>query len=346
MAEKHLKVLIIGMGVVGKTLVKCLTERECEIVAVVGNRNNIGADVGVLAEIGPIGVYLEKKEDLAEIIERTKPDVAIDCTLPELHDIYPHLKICAEHGLNVATTSDRTYFPWATDDGHLADELDAICKEKGVSICAFGIEDINWSTLCTALAANCFRIESITGENYCMQDNWGYEVQKGEGCGMTPEEFRAAFMSSETVERNSYTYALYSIAREMGLHVTKETNTIEPVFSKNGYYCKATGFKVEKGCALGSIRACTLETAEGITLTGKIHIVFAEDGDSAVNSWTIKGEPDMVLIQEDMHGECVTQYDVINRLPDLLNARPGFLTIADLPKPSFRAINNLGAYVK
>lgn len=345
MEERKIKVLVIGAaGVVGRSLVRYLSGRGCEIVAGTGNHNHIGEDIGVLAGIGPINVPLEKKTDLAAIIERTKPDIAVDGTLPEFKDIYPHLLICAEHGLDVATVSDRTYYPWICD-AKLADHLDAVCKKTGASICAFGVQDVNWSGLCTTLAANCYSIESIRGENWCTLDNWGADAARENGACLTPEQFEARYSAPEENSRNSYTYALYSIAEEMGLHVTKETNVVEPVYSENGYVCEKWGIVVEKGQTLGTAKVCTLETEEGIELSGTIYLVYGEKGDSSLNAWTIKGDPDMRVEQPEMHGECVTQYDVVNRLPDVLNAKPGLLTVKDLPKASFRAKKNLGDYV-
>lgn len=343
--NRKIRVLIIGAdGVIGRWLVKNLTERGCEIVAAVDVRD-VGEDVGELAGIGSIGLPIVENIDLGAIIDSSKPDVAIDCSLPDFREIYDHLMICADHGLDVLTTSDRTYYPWCINQD-MCVALDNKCKENGSSICAFGVQDVNWSGLCTVLAAGCADIKKIIGVNMCMLDAWGASGAEICGANLTPAQFEERYCAGNVEsERGSYTYALYSIADELGLHVIKETNKVMPVYSKNGYYCEACGVTIEKGNTLGTAPTCILETEEGITLQGTINYVYAENGYTSENTWRIEGDPDMYLIQEDMHGEITTQIDLMNRIPDVMNAKPGLLTVKDLPKASYRVNKNLAFYV-
>lgn len=290
---------------------------------------------------------MNESDVLAAAIQRTKPDIVVDCCVSEFETIFHHVMVCVENGVDVITTSDTTYYPRETDP-EKAEILDRACKEHGVSVCAVGIQDCNWSGLALLLMANCNHIDAIYGENWCMSDYWGAEaaVEETSAC-LTAEEFAAKHSAESGVAaRNCYTYSLYEIADELGLHVIKETNQIEPIFCKNGYTSPLNGAVIQKGLTIGRSSWSQLETEEGITLRGTFYQTFAEDGFDARNTWTIKGDPDMRIVEEDMHGECVTQYDVINRIPDVINARPGLLTVKDLPKPMFRANKNLGTYVK
>lgn len=334
MSEKKIRALILGAtGVVGTQAIQLLTEKGVEVVAALGRSRHLGEDAGEVAGIGRLGVTIESIQNLEAVIERTKPNIAIDATDPYLKNIAPYLFTCAKHGVNVITLSIEAYYPWVCDQA-LADQLDAACKEGKASIVALGIQDVNFSSICAVISGNCHKIERIHGENWCTVDCWGPMAAEDSRTACTPERFQQR--KEEGIPQNSYTYALYDIAATLGLHVTKETNDIIPTLSNRDYYCEEQELLIPAGSVIMSEQKCELETEEGITIDASIFYTWGIDGWKAENLWEIKGEPDMRIVTEDMRGDVVTTYDVINRVPDVINARPGMLTVKDLPTPTYK----------
>ena len=69
----------------------------------------------------------------------------------------------------------------------------------------------------------------------------------------------------------------------------------------------------------------TTETKEGITLeTECIGKVYNKD-EFDRNAWTVYGEPDTTLVIEKPDTVRLTCATVVNRIPDVIKAEPGFV---------------------
>ena len=334
---KEIRVMIIGAaGEMGRACTRFLTERGATVVAAIGRTRHIGEDQGIVAGIGELGVAIEPADKVAEAIERTKPDIAIDCS-GDLKRSADHIRTIVEHDVNVAMLAEEGYYA-RIDAPEIYEELDALAKEHGVTVIGLGMQDVNWSNQAVVMAANCHRLESIYGENWCILDHCGNFEIALVGVGLTEEEF-FAYHKDDLNPRSPYTYSLYEIANEMGLHVSEERNArIEPLFASADYDATgcAYGKIVPAGTTIGSAHSTTLETEEGISITGRFVYSFAENGQPGVNIWRFTGEPTFEVVTDDPRPDIGTTTDVVNRLPDIINARPGYLTVKDLPKPFYR----------
>jgi len=331
---KRIRALVVGAnGEMGRACVRYMTERGVDLVAAVGRRTNLGEDIGALAGIGENGILLEGSADLAAIVERSKPDAAIFCTAP-LSVIAPDIKTCVERGVNVITIAEEAYYP-AVFEPKLQAQLDALAKESGASIVGLGMQDVNWSNECVVMSANCITLNSIYGENWCILDHVGPMEIEGIGIGLTEVEFHDLHKDDPT-PRSHFTPTLYQIADELGLTVTEEVNAkCAPLLATNDYE-SWTGV-IPKGRVIGSTLSTELKTEEGISLVGRFCYSFAQDGAAGVNIWRFDGEPSFEIVTDDPRPDMTTTIDAVTRIPDVINARPGFLTVKDLPKPFYRS---------
>ncbi len=337
MAEKQIRVMIIGAaGEMGRACTRFMTERGATVVAAIGRRSGLGEDIGILAGVGPLGVAVEPADAVRAALDRTKPDVVLDCS-GELHDIADNVRTCLRAGVDVATLAEEAYYPFATSP-ELAAELDALAKQNGVTFIGLGMQDVNWSNEPVVMAANCHRLNGIYGENWCILDHCGnFEIGL---VGVNLDE--AAFYEyhkDDLNPRSPFTYALYEIADEMGLTVIEEINDrIEPLYAQEDYDATDCpyGKVIPMGRTIGAALCTTLRTEEGIDITGKFYYSFAENGQPGENVWRFDGEPSFEVVTDDPRPDIGTTTDVVNRLPDIINARPGFLTVKDLPKPIYR----------
>ena len=340
---KKIRAVQIGMGAMGKLAVRYMTDHGVEIAGAVDiSPSLVGKDAGTVAGIPELGVKVET--DLQALLDRgVQAEIAVVMTQTPAADVFPYLKTCAEHKMDVVTISEDWYWPWRTEP-ELADEMDAIAKENGVSILATGIQDVHWSNLAVLLASSCHNLTEINGQNFAFLDELGAEVAK-EGCyGWTQQEFDQMMSETEDFRAMAYTEVLYCIAHELRLHVTEEKAGRKPQYARQDVYLPSLDKSVKAGGIIGMNDWVELYTQEGIRLSGNWILKAKEDGDEAYNRWQVKGEPDLDLTTSDMHGECTTSIVAVNRIPDVINARPGLLTVADMVKPIYHA-EPFGAYV-
>jgi 4-hydroxy-tetrahydrodipicolinate reductase len=60
------------------------------------------------------------------------------------------------------------------------------------------------------------------------------------------------------------------------------------------------------------------------------------EGEVDVNEWKIFGEPDLNLTNIDVPTRLVTCSTAVNRIPDVINAKPGLITLNQLPQPRYK----------
>ena len=114
------------------------------------------------------------------------------------------------------------------------------------------------------------------------------------------------------------------------LNVVDVTSSVEPVLATRDTPSLSVG-TVSAGRLLGVVDSTTVETVEGpgfsFAMAGRIY----EPGDSDTNEWTIRGEPDLHLRNDPVPYRTVTCTSVVNRIPDVIAALPGLITLDQLP---------------
>ena len=69
------------------------------------------------------------------------------------------------------------------------------------------------------------------------------------------------------------------------------------------------------------------------------------EGEVDENEWYIFGEPDLNLVNFDLPIRLITCTAAVNRIPDVINAKPGLVTLDQLPQPRYRH-HSLEEYIR
>lgn len=337
--DKEIRVVVVGAaGEMGSNCVRYCTERGATVVGAIGRTHHVGDDAGTVAGIDPLGVTIEPADKLFDVIDEVKPDVVIEAS-SNLKNVAPKLEGYAKRGVNVAMLAEEAYYS-KVDMPELTAKIDALAKEHGITVIGMGMQDVNWSNEAVVMAANCHKLDAIYGENWCILDHCGAFEIGLVGVNLTEDEFYE-YHKDNLYPRSPFTFSLYEIADEMGLTVTKEENAkIEPLIARADYtpeHCDAHPETIAKGKTIGSALCTTLLTEEGIELTGKFLYSFAQDGQPGEQVWRFTGEPTFTVTTDDPRPDIGTTTDIVNRLPDIIAAPAGFLTVGDLPKPFFHS---------
>lgn len=338
MTGKELRVICVGIGEMGKIGVQTLLEHKVSIVAAVDiNEALIGKDVAEHSGYPACGTLIEK--DIKAAIERTHPNVAYFASASELELLKDDFLLCAKHKINVLTTGIEPYLPKQADPA-LAEEIDRAFRVNGVSCFASGINDIFWSGIGMDLAGTAKRIDAIDFSNKLPLEGMGAGVAEEFQINHDPEEFRRKMAAADLAKDPSVggpLLSLYVNAEILGLHVTDTRINVEPLCAPEDLPMPQWNMVIEKGRMLGQSFNIAMTTEEQITLTTSMIIKVLENGEKPGTTWTIKGEPNLSVELGDIAGEITTASITINRIPDIISARPGIITLADLQtRPVYR----------
>lgn len=333
---RTVKVIAIGIGNMGKVAVQCMLDHGAEIVAAVDTDASLeGKDVAEISDRKPIGIKIEKNLD--EVLERVKADIAIVATQTAVDEIYEIVEKCVTHKLAVGTTSEEAFYPWQTAK-ESARKLDKLARENNVAVYASGIQDVFYLNLCQIMAGACNRISSVKCYNFLPLDDMGETVAEEMFLGRSEAEYQKFLEDSGGVNplaEDTLTTA-YAAAAGLGLHPVSDSMTCEPIIGQQPVYSRGIDRTIPEGTMIGIDSKAGVVTKEGVA----IEIVFCykvteKESETPLIEWTITGEPSLRVVVDDIKGEVTTSATLVNRIPDILKAEPGFRTFMDMPKPAY-----------
>ena len=357
--ENKIKVVQIGTGKMAKYTMRYVLEKGGEVVGAIDvNPAVIGKDIGEIIGREDLGVKVIEFKDAEEMLKQTKPDVCIIETMSLLSDLEEPLMLCAKLGINAITTCEEAFYSWNSNP-ELTKKIDELAKQTGCTITGSGYQDIYWGQLITSICGSTQKITKIKGSSSYNVEDYGIALARAHGSGLTMQEFEEQVASVDKIsdeERQkiieageylpSYMWNVNGwLCDKLGLTVKSQTQVTVPTTHKEDIYSETLGETVKAGDATGMSAIVTTETNEGITIEseciGKVY--SSEDFDK--NEWTVYGEPDTTITVARPATVELTCATIVNRLPDLINAKPGFVPTSQIGELNFKS-KALNEYVK
>ena len=336
---KDTKIFQYGCGKMSIYTMKYVIDNGGKIVGAVDiNPDVIGKDIGDIIGIEKQGVVVSDVKDAERLLTELKPDAAIVTTMSLLSDLEESLLVCAKCGVNAITTCEEAFYP-INSNPVLTNKIDALAKENNCTITGSGYQDAFWGNLITTLAGASHNITKIKGSSSYNVEDYGIALAKAHGAGLTKEEFEEKIASADNIseeERNelinkgefmpSYMWNVNGwLCDKLGLTPISQTQKCVPQFHSEDIESSTLGMTVKAGIATGMSAVVTTETKEGITLeTECIGKVYSKD-DFDKNIWTVSGDVDTTLVIERPATVELTCASIVNRIPDLIKAEPGFV---------------------
>ena len=266
--------------------------------------------------------------------------------------------LCAKLGVNAITTCEEAFYP-QNSNPIATRNIDELAKKNGCTITGSGYQDIYWGQLISSIAGSTQKITKIVGSSSYNVEDYGIALAKAHGAGLTLEEFEKEVAAADNISEKerielinngkflpSYMWNVNGwLCSKLGLTEIEQTQKCVPQTYKEDIESSTLGMTVKAGQATGMSAVVTTQTKEGIILeTECIGKVYSKE-DYDKNEWTIYGEPNTTIVVARPSTVELTCATVVNRIPDVINAEPGYVTTEKMGELNYR-VKPLNEYVK
>jgi 2,4-diaminopentanoate dehydrogenase len=330
---RPVRAVIYGVGEMGSLLTRLLLEKQVEIVgAIARSPAKVGRDLGAVAGLGR-QLDVAVTDDAEALLGACEADLAVVAVGSYLETMAPHFRLCLAHGLNVLTLEEEVFYPWRRAPEQAA-ELDQLARANGVTLAASGVQDVCWALAPAALMGTARRIDRVRGRSTWRGDEFGPAVADYLHLGWEPDEALAE-LAGMTDGMTSQT-SLETLAAFAGVTPIGQEVRTEVMVATTDLHSERLGLTIPAGRVRGFAEVVSMTTAEGIGLELEMAGFIHAPDESPVNHWWIDGEPDQFVGSEDFDGRLLTCTTLVNRVPDVLAAPAGLVTVDRLPLPRYR----------
>lgn len=320
--------MLCGLGPIGAGIARLVLETEG--LQVVGATDiapdKAGKDLGVVLGLGR-KLRLKVEGNPARFLRRTKADVAILSTTSSAKNIKPQVLALVAKGMNVVTTCEELSFP-APRNATAIREIDKAAKKKKVSVLGTGVNPgYAMDALALMLTAPCARVERVSVTRVVDAATRRLPLQRKVGAGLNLSQFRRA-ITEGTVRHVGLTESAHMIAAGLGWKLDRVEETIEPAIAPRDLDTEY--LRIPAGAAAGVKQHARgyMNGQAAISLDLQMYVGAESPRDHVL----IDGAPQIdMTIAGGVAGDLATAAIVVNSIPKLLAARPGVVTMRDIP---------------
>ncbi|MFP4481967.1 MAG: 2,4-diaminopentanoate dehydrogenase [Thermovirgaceae bacterium] len=262
-------------------------------------------------------------------------DVVLLATASHVKDVFPQVMEALSNGLDVITTAEEMAYPRPSEP-ELCKKMDHLAVGRGLRVLGTGINPgFVMDLLAAMLTAPCTEVKRIRVTRTNDLSPFGLTVLKEQGVGMTATEFRRGVEVGTVEGHVGFVQSIHMISDALAMNVDRIEQSREPIISS--VYREEKGIPVRPGMVAGCRQTgrgyrkdeCVIELIH----PQQIHpwMENVETGDFV----EIFGTPDITMsIKPEIPGGLGTAGLVVNSIPLVLSARPGLLTMLNLPVPT------------
>jgi 2,4-diaminopentanoate dehydrogenase len=331
---RPIRVVHYGLGATGRAIAQmvCQTPGLELVGGIERDPSLLQRDLGEVLELDhSLGIPV--KEDPVEVLESTRPDIAIVATTSLLTDTYPQIQTCLRARTNVISTCEELVYPYARHL-QLAKDLDELACYSGVSVLGVGVNPgfvMDLLPLILTGPSSCVSRISVTRvTNATLRRASLYHRI---GAGLTTEQFRE-HITDPCNRHIGMLESLHMIADAIGWKIERIDERIEPILSEE--WVRESHFAIAPGQIAGirQVAVGTVEEREAIRLDWQT-VVGSQETYDAIK---IEGTPPInLLVKGGLHGDHAASAIVLHAIRPVVAARCGLLTVTEMPPIRYTA---------
>jgi hypothetical protein len=315
-----------GCGPIGCSILKLAFQKPN--ISIVGaiDLANAGRDIGEVAGLGrKLGIAISK--DASRVLSETKPSVVIHSTGSVLNEIYGQLESIISAGANIVSTCEELSYPYKSQGG-ISTMIDSMAKRHNVTVLGTGVNPgflmDAWPLFMTGICQNIEQVKVVRIQDASFRR---LPFQKKIGVGQTLDIFNR-LVEQRKLRHVGLRESVDMIAAGLGWELDDFTEHTEPIIAQAE--TRTNSITVQKGHASGikQVGYGWIEGKKKITLDFRAYIGAKKTYDVVY----LTGTPNMeVVIKGGTPGDLATAAMVVNAIPRVSEARPGLLSMKDLP---------------
>lgn len=334
---ENVKVVIWGFGAMGSGMARMLlTKKGVDIIGVCDlHPERVGKSIFEVLGVEKGGrKEVIIKNDIDEVLTEKCCDVCLCATDSFTKKAFPRLKLALEKKVNVISTAEEMAYPKAQNP-ELAEELNKIAKENGVTILGTGINPGFIMDLLVVCMTGCMtEVEHIEAKRVNSLSPFGPAVMEEQGVGITVDEFNKGVAAGSLAGHVGFAESINMIADSIGWKVDKFETQMKPIVTDVD---RKSEYGFAKAGNVAGVNMTGQGYVNGKVLIDMIHPQQIEPEQVGVHTGdyvTIKGIPEVNLcIKPEVQGGLGTIAMCVNMIPHVINAAPGLKTMIDLPVP-------------
>jgi 4-hydroxy-tetrahydrodipicolinate reductase len=331
-----IRVILVGTGQMGAGIGRLILSKQgLDLVGAYGRRSGrAGTDFGGAIGLGRnIGLLISNS--LADLIEETRPDVAIQATCSRLADAKDEIFTLVGHGVHVISIAEEMACPKHRSP-KIAGEIDLLAATCGVSVLGTGINPgFVLDLLVIALTGVCADIDCICAERNNDLSPYGPSVLASQGVGLTPDAFHSGLEDGSVIGHVGFPESIHMITDAIGWQIERIEESREPIVSQ--VRRETPLVTVEPGQVAGCLHRAIAyrESRAVVTLIHPQQVRPQLEDVQTGDCIEIIGRPSLRLAgSPEIPGGEATIALAVNMIPHVLNAAPGLHMMADLPVPT------------
>lgn len=334
---RKVRVVLWGFGAMGRGIAGLLSRRQgVEIVGVCDTHPKLQgkalAELLGLEGAAPASVVVTDSIDKA--LTNGPVDICVIATDSFVKGVYPKVEAVVTKGINVITIAEQMAFPWAQEK-ELSDKMDKLARQHKVSILGTGINPgLMMDLLAVCLSGAMTDVEHVRCERVNSLSPFGVTVMEEQGIGITVDAFNKGVADGSLAGHVGFHESAAMIAKALGMRYDSLKQQMLPIVTEVDRR-SPHGF-AQKGHVAGVNMTAQAKDGdqEMISLIHPQQIEPEQVGVDTGDYIELKGQPPVSMaIKPEVNGGLGTIAMACNMLPFVVAARPGLLTMLDLPVP-------------
>lgn len=254
-------------------------------------------------------------------------DVVLIATTTRLADVAEDIRTAVDHRSNVIASAEEAAYPWSIDP-HLAEDLDALARDRGVTIVGGGLNPgFIFDALVLTLLGAAGPASAIAVTRTVDLSGFGPAVAERLGLGFTEAEFRERVADGRVLGHAGFPQSIAVVAAAIGRSIDQFDTELIPVID-------------EAGTTVGIDQVYrAIDSAGRAWFTARFIGRAGLDAHGLTSGDVIRFERPHLeafecTLSPGIGSQVGSQAMISSSVDRVVAARPGWLTVADLP-PAF-----------